>query len=79
MLNAANEIAVEAFLDDRIGFLDIAASVEEVLALGLGDADMPRSLTAFDDVFAIDSRARELARDLIAGWAVGTKSRNTMS
>lgn len=79
VLNAANEIAVEAFLDDRIGFLDIAASVEEVLALGLGDADMPRSLTAFDDVFAIDSRARELARDLIAGWAVGTKSRNTMS
>ena len=79
VLNAANEIAVEAFLAGRIGFLDIAASVEEVLSLGLGDADMPRSLSAFDDVFAIDRRARELARDLIAGWAETTKSRNSMS
>ena len=66
MLNAANEIAVEAFLADRIGFLDIAASVEEVLERSLSDADMPRSLTAFEDVFAIDSRARRMARDLMA-------------
>ena len=79
VLNAANEVAVEAFLDGRIGFLDIAASVEEVLALGQGDATMPRSLSDFEDVFAIDRRARELARDLIAGWTARTQSRNTMS
>ena len=65
VLNAANEIAVEAFLADRIGFLDIAAGVEEVLERSLSDADMPRSLTAFEDVFAIDSRARRMARDLM--------------
>jgi len=66
VLNAANEVAVEAFLADRIRFLDIAAGVEEVLDRSLSDADMPRSLTAFEDVFAIDGRARRMARDLMA-------------
>jgi 1-deoxy-D-xylulose-5-phosphate reductoisomerase len=79
VLNAANEIAVEAFLADRIGFLDIAASVEEVLALAAGDVDMPRSLTAFDDVYAIDRRARQLARDLIGKRIGEPQSRTSMS
>ncbi len=65
VFNAANEIAVAAFLEQRIGFLDIAASVEEVLDRRLGDGDMPRSVGSFDDVYAIDARSRELARDLI--------------
>ena len=78
VLNAANEVAVEAFLAGRIRFLDIAASVEEALALSVGDADMPRSLSAFNDVFEIDRRARELARDLIANVMTDQKSRNTM-
>jgi len=65
VLNAANEIAVEAFLADRIRFLDIAAGVEEVLERSLSDADMPQALTAFEDVFAIDGRARQMARDLM--------------
>lgn len=65
VLNAANEIAVEAFLADRIGFLDIASGVEQVLERSLSDADMPRSLTAFEDVFAIDDRARQMARDMM--------------
>jgi 1-deoxy-D-xylulose-5-phosphate reductoisomerase len=66
VLNAANEIAVAAFLEGRIAFLDIAGCVEEVLARSLSDTDMPRELSAFDDVFAIDERARYLARELIA-------------
>ncbi len=65
VLNAANEIAVEAFLADRIRFLDIAAGVEEVLQRSLSDPDMPQALTAFEDVFAIDGRARQMARDLM--------------
>ncbi len=65
VLNAANEIAVAAFLADRIGFLDITGCVEEALALSVSDADMPSSLSAVEDVFAIDRRARELARELI--------------
>ncbi|MBO6797794.1 1-deoxy-D-xylulose-5-phosphate reductoisomerase [Maricaulis sp.] len=66
VLNAANEIAVDAFLAERIGFLDIAGTVENVMEAALGDADMPQQLSSFDDVYAIDHRARELARDLIA-------------
>ena len=66
VFNAANEIAVAAFLDERIGFLDIAISVETVLDHSLADADMPRGVDSFDDVYAVDARSRELARNLIA-------------
>ncbi len=65
VFNAANEIAVAAFLQGQIGFLDIAASVEEVLDRSLVDAGMPKTVGSFDDVYAIDARSRELARDLI--------------
>jgi 1-deoxy-D-xylulose-5-phosphate reductoisomerase len=56
VLNAANEIAVHAFLNGTLGFLDIAAVVEETLE------QVPRSnLTSLDDVFAIDAEARRIA------------------
>jgi 1-deoxy-D-xylulose-5-phosphate reductoisomerase len=56
VLNAANEVAVQAFLDGRIGFLDIAAVVEEALDRVPGvPAD---SLAAVLDA---DRRAREAA------------------
>lgn len=53
ILNAANEIAVAAFLNKEIGFLDIAAIVSEVLA-GYSPLE-PQSL---QDVLAIDREAR---------------------
>jgi 1-deoxy-D-xylulose-5-phosphate reductoisomerase len=56
ILNAANEIAVEAFLKKRIGFLDISQTVERVL-LQLGT---PRADT-LDDVVALDAAARRAA------------------
>jgi 1-deoxy-D-xylulose-5-phosphate reductoisomerase len=56
VLNAANEIAVAAFLAGRIGFLDVAAIVEETLSA----ADtMP--LASLDDVLSCDAQARRLA------------------
>ena len=59
-MNAANEIAVQAFLDGYIKFTDIAkinqASVEK----------MPSSIiSSIDDVLAVDKQARELADSLI--------------
>ena len=52
-LNAANEIAVQAFLDKRIGFLDIAKIVAETLA------SIPsHTVSCLDDVFAADAAAR---------------------
>src|SRR5262249_44791301 len=59
--NAANEEAVSAFLDGRIGFLDIAALVEDVLERVDGSA--ARDL---DELREADGRARELTG---AAWA----------
>ena len=54
--NAANEVAVSAFLEGRIGFLDVAAVVEETLARA--DGAPARDL---DDLHAADDEARCLA------------------
>jgi len=56
ILNAANEVAVEAFLQRRIGFLEIAAIVEDTLSCY--DPVAPDSVEA---VLAIDTEARILA------------------
>lgn len=53
-LNAANEIAVEAFLQNKIGFMDIAKQVSTVLET----LDFPEP-TTIEDVFAIDLWARQ--------------------
>ncbi len=64
VLNAANEVAVASFLDGRIGFLDIAATVERTLER-LPD----RRIASLDDVYALDREARATARRLIGGNA----------
>ena len=56
ILNAANEVAVAAFLGGRIGFLDIAMIVEDVL--GRYSAGRPSTI---GDVLAADARARDVA------------------
>ena len=61
ILNAANEIAVAAFLDKRIGFLEIAAIVEDTLS-----AYDPAAPGTFGDVLAVDTEARSIARRQIA-------------
>lgn len=53
-LNAANEIAVAAFLENKIGFMDIAKQVSKVLE----KLTFPEP-TTIEDVFAIDLWARE--------------------
>jgi 1-deoxy-D-xylulose-5-phosphate reductoisomerase len=59
ILNAANEIAVASFLESRIGFLDIASLVGEVLARF--DPPAPTSIEA---VLEIDGEARRVAAAL---------------
>jgi len=60
VLNAANEVAVAAFLAGQIGFMRIAANVERVLAAGV-----PCAPSSLDDVLAIDHDARIVARELL--------------
>ncbi len=60
ILNAANEVAVAAFLQKRIGFLEIAETVDRVLQkLGAPKAD------TLDDIVALDTTARRVAHDLL--------------
>jgi 1-deoxy-D-xylulose-5-phosphate reductoisomerase len=59
VLNAANEAAVHAFLDRRIGFLDIVETVERTL-----EAIPEGELESLDDVYNFDRTAREFAAGL---------------
>ncbi|MDQ3245405.1 MAG: 1-deoxy-D-xylulose-5-phosphate reductoisomerase [Pseudomonadota bacterium] len=60
VLNAANEVAVAAFLEGRIGFADIARLVESAL-----NAIRPSAPTSIEEVVALDRAARRLAAQSI--------------
>ena len=70
-LNAANEIAVDAFLERRIGYMDIASTVDAVLG-GLNN----RTPSGLADVLDADADARRVAREFIAGRAPLTQPAN---
>jgi 1-deoxy-D-xylulose-5-phosphate reductoisomerase len=62
ILNAANEVAVEAFLAGKIGFLDIGRTVESVLqSASVSSA----SIASLEDFVSTDAEARAAARRLI--------------
>jgi len=63
-LNAANEVAVAAFLAGRLNFTGIAAVIEGVL-----DMHETRPVTSIDDVLTADLRARDVAGSLLARHA----------
>jgi len=62
-LNAANEIAVGAFLERRIRFTDISDTVHHVLDI-MANADLAQSMT-LDSVLHVDGEARRIARERI--------------
>jgi 1-deoxy-D-xylulose-5-phosphate reductoisomerase len=63
-LNAANEIAVHAFLGGRLGFLDIAAVIEETLTR------LPaKQVHSFDSLADADAEARATAGELVSARA----------
>ncbi|MEE9679490.1 1-deoxy-D-xylulose-5-phosphate reductoisomerase [Pseudomonas moraviensis] len=61
MLNAANEVAVAAFLDGRVRYLEIASIIEEVLNL-----EPVVALHDLDAVFTADAKARLLAEQWLS-------------
>jgi len=65
ILNAANEVAVAAFLNRRIGFLDIVALVERTVTR-LSQRAAPADL---DDVLDIDRTARAVCTELVGAAA----------
>jgi 1-deoxy-D-xylulose-5-phosphate reductoisomerase len=60
VLNAANELSVEAYLAKRIGFGDIYTVVAEAL-----EAHRPQDIRTLDDIFAVDREARDRTRRLL--------------
>jgi 1-deoxy-D-xylulose-5-phosphate reductoisomerase len=66
MLSAANEVAVGAFLEGQLGFLDIAAVVADTLA-----ALPARAVTTLEEVADADAAARAEARSWVAQRAAG--------
>lgn len=65
-LNAANEIAVEAFLDGRIGFLDMIAVVSESLDAIDAAETLPKRFSAIDEAIETDRRSRTVTREVAA-------------
>ena len=63
-MNAANEVANEAFRQDRCGFCDIDRIVERVM-----DATSVESLTSLEQITEVDALARERARGFVSELA----------
>lgn len=59
VMNAANEIAVDAFLEGRIGFVQIAETIERTM-----DAHTAHDLRSIDEVLKADLWSRETAREI---------------
>jgi 1-deoxy-D-xylulose-5-phosphate reductoisomerase len=64
VLNAADEVAVAAFLDGRIGFTAIPAVINRVL-----EAMPALTPTHFEDLFAVDAEARRRTEEEVGGLA----------
>jgi 1-deoxy-D-xylulose-5-phosphate reductoisomerase len=62
LLNAANEVAVQAFLERRLNFPGIAAVIEAVVQRGTGG-----TFGGLEDVLAADAEGRMRARERILG------------
>jgi 1-deoxy-D-xylulose-5-phosphate reductoisomerase len=67
VLNAANEVAVAAFLAGRIGFMGIAETVE---ACAAREAARPHPLAALGDAIEADRRGRAWAGEALAKYSV---------
>jgi len=63
VLNAANEVAVDAFLKEKIGYTDIPKLIRGVM-----DAHSASTPGSIEDVLAADRSARARAGKIINGW-----------
>ncbi|WP_307346201.1 1-deoxy-D-xylulose-5-phosphate reductoisomerase [Caulobacter ginsengisoli] len=68
-MNAANELAVAAFLDRRLGFLDIARAVSETLDRMNGQGDLAEGADdALETAMMTDASARRVAAQVLTGF-----------
>ena len=70
VLNAANEVAVEAYLKEEIGFLSICDAVEATLEEAGDDLLGTAAAATLEDVLQIDAQARALAARVLGRFAL---------
>lgn len=68
VLNAANEVAVSAFLDGKIAFTDIADLIEQSLGL----ADIIEDVSSLESILEADAQARTITKDCITAMQLTT-------
>ncbi len=71
ILNAANEVAVAAFLDNRLAYLGIAQCVEATLEQISSAVSISKTPQTVADIIAIDSQARALCASIISARGRG--------
>ena len=69
VFNAANEVAALAFLDRRLGFLNIAAVIADTMSRVTASGVDSGSNNACDAALAVDAQARAVAESIIRGIA----------
>lgn len=69
-LNGANEEVVQAFLREKIRFIDLAPLIFEVM-----EHHSPRPINSLEEIFEVDHQTRELTRRLINQWVMKGKKR----
>ena len=67
VMNAANEVAVAAFLDEQIPYLGIAELVERAMNHAVREGSV-QAATSIDQLLAIDAETRVYARELVKTW-----------
>jgi 1-deoxy-D-xylulose-5-phosphate reductoisomerase len=62
ILNAANEVAVAAFLDEKVGFNDIAVLIDQTL----NKANITNDVSSLEGILKADAEARTITNECIA-------------
>ena len=65
VINAANEVAVDAFLQDKIEFLDITRLIDRVLGKYSSRADFKTEMSTIEEVISKDNEVRKVATENI--------------
>ena len=67
VMNAANEVAVAAFLAEQIPYLGIAELVERAMNHAVREGSV-KEATSIEELLAVDAETREYARELVKTW-----------
>ena len=66
-MNAANEVAVAAFLAEQIPYLGIAELVERAMNHAVREGSV-KDATSIEELLAVDAETRVYTRELVKTW-----------